>query len=71
MPRRPPTPALLASSAGRSSEWARNPYYILVVIYIESQRVGFASVLLLLGVGVALMFFVKEERTEPAAALRR
>ena len=34
----------------------------------ESQRIGFASVLLLLGVGVALMFFVKEERTEPATA---
>ena len=36
--------------------------------FFNSQRVGFASVLLLLGVGVALMFFVKEERTEPAAA---
>ena len=36
--------------------------------FFNSQRVGFASVLLLLGVGVALMFFVKEERTEPASA---
>lgn len=32
--------------------------------YFESQRVGFASILLLLGAGLLVMFFVKEERAE-------
>ncbi len=30
----------------------------------QSQRIGFASILLLLGIGLAGMFFVKEERAE-------
>ena len=35
--------------------------------YFASQRVGFASVLILLGLGVVLMLFVKEERAAPVA----
>jgi UMF1 family MFS transporter len=34
--------------------------------FFQSQRVGFASVLLLLGVGLGLVLFVKEERAEAA-----
>ena len=34
--------------------------------FFDSQRIGFASVLILLGVGVILMFFVRETRTETA-----
>ena len=30
----------------------------------QSQRIGFASILLLLGIGLAGMLFVKEERAE-------
>jgi UMF1 family MFS transporter len=33
--------------------------------YFESQRAGFASILVLLGSGLALMAFVKEERAAP------
>ena len=33
--------------------------------FFESQRVGFGSVLILLGAGVAVMLFVKEERAVP------
>ncbi|MGK2741735.1 MFS transporter [Tepidicaulis sp. LMO-SS28] len=36
----------------------------------HSQRVGFASVLLLLGFGMALMFFVREERADEAVEER-
>ena len=32
----------------------------------HSQRAGFASVLVLLGIGLALILFVKEERAEAA-----
>ena len=32
--------------------------------FFDSQRVGFGSILILLGAGVALMAFVKEERAE-------
>ena len=35
--------------------------------YFASQRVGFASVLILLGLGVVLMLFVKEERAVAVA----
>ncbi|NIJ43358.1 UMF1 family MFS transporter [Parvibaculum indicum] len=34
--------------------------------FFQSQRVGFASVLVLLGVGLGLVLFVKEERAEAA-----
>ena len=34
----------------------------------QSQRIGFASILILLGIGVVLMFFVKEERAKSADA---
>ena len=34
--------------------------------FFESQRVGFASVLILLGIGVVMMFFVKETRADEA-----
>lgn len=33
--------------------------------YFDSQRAGMASILLLLGLGLALMAFVKEQRSEP------
>jgi UMF1 family MFS transporter len=36
--------------------------------YFHSQRAGFASILLLLGGGLAVMAFVKEERATPIAA---
>ncbi len=39
-----------------------------VTTVFESQRAGFASILLLLVSGLALMFLVKEERAEPAPA---
>lgn len=35
--------------------------------YFDSQRVGFGSIMILLGVGFVMMFFVKEERTQSAA----
>jgi MFS transporter, UMF1 family len=35
--------------------------------YFHSQRAGMASILLLLGGGLAIMTFVKEERSAPAA----
>ncbi len=38
----------------------------LVTDFFDSQRIGFGSILLLLGVGVGLMFYVKEERTKPS-----
>ncbi|MBC7103550.1 MAG: MFS transporter [Parvibaculum sp.] len=34
--------------------------------FFHSQRAGFASVLLLLGIGLALILFVTEERAEAA-----
>ena len=36
-----------------------------VTDFFDSQRIGFGSILALLAIGVALMFFVKEERTQP------
>ena len=36
--------------------------------FFQSQRIGFASILILLGIGVVLMFFVKEERAKSADA---
>ena len=36
-----------------------------VTDFFDSQRIGFGSMLALLGVGVVLMLFVKEERTQP------
>lgn len=38
----------------------------LSISVFHSQRDGFASVLVLLGIGLALIFFVKEERAEAA-----
>ena len=40
-----------------------------VTAFFNSQRIGFGSILLLLGIGVVLMFFVKEERTAPRHAV--
>jgi len=37
--------------------------------YFQSQRAGFASIVILLVTGFVMMFFVKEERTQPSAAL--
>ena len=33
--------------------------------FFDSQRIGFGSILILLGAGVVMMAFVKEERAEP------
>ena len=38
----------------------------IATAWFHSQRAGFASVLLLLGIGLALILFVKEERAEAA-----
>jgi len=36
----------------------------VVTLMFQSQRIGFASILILLGLGLAGMLFVKEERAE-------
>ena len=48
---------------------ALGPFLVaLATGWFDSQRVGFGSILILLVLGVALMLFVKEERTQPAAS---
>ncbi len=36
--------------------------------FFDSQRAGFGSILVLLLAGLAMMFWVKEERAQPAPA---